>query len=121
MVVLYFKNRESKKAIMGDTLASHISTKVIEECKKKNIMFILLSPNSTHLCQPLNISYFTPVNPAWRPVLEEWKMSSRGCIPKTNFSSCYEVRWKIFKTKAARIYEVVLKLAVFFVLIGMKC
>lgn len=49
----YFRNREGKKAIIGDNLASHLSAKIIQECEDHNIMFIFLPRNSTHVCQPL--------------------------------------------------------------------
>lgn len=87
VVIPYFRSREGKKAIIGDNLASHLSARIIEECANNDIMFIFLPPNSTHVCQPLDVSFFKPLKTAWRKVLTEWKMRNRGCIPKTQFPS----------------------------------
>lgn len=73
------------KVIIGDNLASHISVKVIEECEQNNIRFVLLPPNATHLCQPLDVAFFRPLKVKWREVLEEWKAKYRGSLPKDTF------------------------------------
>jgi hypothetical protein len=33
---------------------------------KKIILFVFLPPNSTHLCQPLDVAVFRPMKIAWR-------------------------------------------------------
>lgn len=77
--------RDIPKVIIGDNLSSHLTLSVIEDCVQHNIRFTLLPPNSTHLCQPLDVAYFRPLKGAWRTVLEEWKKRNRGVIPKTEF------------------------------------
>lgn len=85
-VLPYFKKQGPKpKALIGDNLASHLSLHVISECEKNNIKFILLPPNSTHLCQPLDVAFFRPLKRGWRESLTNWKAKNRGCIPKTEF------------------------------------
>lgn len=83
----YFKKLpiESPKALIGDNLASHISQSVIDLCRENNIRFILLPPNSTHICQPLDVAYFRPLKSAWRDVLLNWKLKHRGVVPKDTF------------------------------------
>lgn len=71
------------KAIIGNNLASHISLSVIDECKKYNIRFILLPPNNTHLCQPLDVAFFRPLKIQWQKFI--YKNKNRGCIAKTEF------------------------------------
>ena len=44
-----------KKMLVGDNLRSHISLEVIDLCRKKDIQFVCLPPNSTHLTQPLDV------------------------------------------------------------------
>ncbi|XP_049787110.1 uncharacterized protein LOC126190695 [Schistocerca cancellata] len=68
----YFRklDKDSPKVLIGDNLSSHISMKVINECKENNIRFVLLPPNSTHLCQPLDAAYFRPLKRSWRKVLD---------------------------------------------------
>lgn len=77
--------RDIPKVLIGDNLSSHLTLPVIEECINNNIRFTLLPPNSTHLCQPLDVAYFRPLKGAWRTVLEEWKKKNRGVVPKTEF------------------------------------
>lgn len=48
---------DGPKAIIGDNLASHISANIVKLCTENNIRFILLPPNSTHLCQPLDLAF----------------------------------------------------------------
>lgn len=85
----YFRSKpeDSPKALIGDNLSSHISVSVLEKCRENNIRFILLPPNATHLCQPLDVAYFRPLKIQWRKTLDEWKMTNRGAIPKDKFPS----------------------------------
>ena len=53
VAIPFFKNVEGPKFLMGDNLASHLSVDVIKLCDEKNIRFIFLPSNSTHLTQPL--------------------------------------------------------------------
>ncbi|XP_046995926.1 uncharacterized protein LOC124608190 [Schistocerca americana] len=77
--------KEVPKAVTGDNLSSHISINVLQKCREHNIKFILLPPNSTHLCQPLDVAYFRPLKAEWCKVLEEWKLNNRGPIMKDKF------------------------------------
>lgn len=76
---------DGPKAIIGDNLASHISANIVKQCTENNIRFILLPPNSTHLCQPLDLAFFSPLKTAWRKLLSEWKMKNRGAVRKDQF------------------------------------
>lgn len=62
IAVPYFKkfDADTPKVLIGDNLSSHISLRVIQECKQLNIPFVFLPPNSTHLCQPFDAAYFRP-------------------------------------------------------------
>lgn len=87
LVLPYFKKFDQNlpKVMIGDNLASHISVPVIEECKRHNIRFVLLPPNSTHLCQPLDVAFFRPLKIKWSETLRDWKSTNRGTIPKDHF------------------------------------
>ena len=71
---------DGKKVIIGDNLSSHLSVNVLKLCEQENISFVLLPPNSTHLCQPLDVSFFGPMKRHWRRILEAYKMKN----PKTS-------------------------------------
>lgn len=85
IVLPYFKKREGKKALIGDNCSSHLSLWVIERCKKENIAFILLPPNTTHLSQPLDVAFFRAIKEHWRDVLDHWKQTNRGALQKDAF------------------------------------
>lgn len=76
---------DGPKVVLCDNLASHKAVEIIQMCEQNNIRFVLLPPNSTHLCQPLDVSYFRPLKMKWKEVLAEWKKKNRGCIPKDRF------------------------------------
>ena len=73
--------------IIGDNLSSHFSHLVVTEAANHNIRFVTLPPNTTHLCQPLDVAIFRPVKIAWRNILDNWRRESRikGSIPKNQF------------------------------------
>lgn len=71
------------KIVVGDNLASHFSHAVIKASQKDNIYITLLSPNLTHIMQPLDVSMFAPIKRNSRQILD-WPTTSRirGNIPK---------------------------------------
>lgn len=84
----YFKKlpKEDPKALIGDNLAAHISTEVVDSCEKNNIKFILLPANSTHLTQPLDVSVFRPMKRHWRQIVATHKQSNKTSnISKADF------------------------------------
>ena len=60
-----------KKVLIGDNLASHISTNVIELCRLNDIEFVCLPPNSTHVLQPLDVAVYGPLKTHWRTILRD--------------------------------------------------
>lgn len=81
----YFRHKDGPKVMIGDNLSSHLSDRVMRACREYNIRFILLPPNSTHLCQPLDVAYFKPVKSAWRDILLNWKQKTRVAFQRINF------------------------------------
>lgn len=49
---------EKKNKIICDNLACHLSVNALKECEQNNIPFVFLPPNSTWLCQLLELPYF---------------------------------------------------------------
>nr|CAH7717026.1 unnamed protein product [Callosobruchus chinensis] len=80
---------DGPKVIIGDNLSSHISLNVLKLCEEQNVRFVCLPPNSTHLTQPLDVAFFSPMKKAWRAILTKWKETSAGSkfttIPKDMF------------------------------------
>jgi len=81
----FIKNLVGTKVLIRDNLASHLSINVIKLCQINEVKFVLLPPNSTHLCQPLDLAFFRPLKSAWRNVLDKWKKKNRGVLPKSEF------------------------------------
>ena len=65
----------------GKYLGSHFSPKVISACIQNDIIFICLPPNTTHLCQPLDVVVFCSAKIEWKDILDkEKRQSSKRCI-----------------------------------------
>lgn len=81
------KRLTGRKVLIGDNLASHFNADVIKECEDSEIDFVCLPKNSTHLTQPLDVSFFRPLKEAWRYCLAKWKDSNTRlkAIPKSSF------------------------------------
>lgn len=83
------KNLAGPKVMIGDNLSSHISIRVLELCKSHNIQFVCLPPNTTHLTQPLNVAFFSPMKRIWQYILRKWKESKSSAkfqtVPKDIF------------------------------------
>jgi len=81
----FLKKKPSPRVLIGDNLSSHVSISVINACIEHDIKFILLPPNTTHICQPLDVAFFGPLKRKWREILLTWKISNRGVVPKSEF------------------------------------
>nr|CAI5823261.1 unnamed protein product [Callosobruchus analis] len=60
---------DGRKVLIGDNLSAHLDDEIIKLCCELDIDFVCLIPNSTHLCQPLDVAFFRPMNSAWREIL----------------------------------------------------
>lgn len=90
IVLPYFSKKEGKKYLIGDNLSSHLSVDVIRLCKDKDIHFVFLPGNSTHLTQPLDVAFFRPMKMSCRNILEEWKQGpgkGEASVQKDRFPS----------------------------------
>lgn len=81
------KRLPGRKVLIGDNLSSHLDGDVIKACNENDISFVCLVPNSTHLCQPLDVGFFRPMKSAWRATLTEWKLQNLRLagVPKDRF------------------------------------
>ena len=77
VALLFCKWKSGRCVLIGDNLSSHFSPDIIKQCNKSNVAFCCLPPHSTHLCQPLDVSFFCPLKAKWRSILAEYK-TARG-------------------------------------------
>lgn len=87
VVLPWAKKLEGPKVLIGDNLSSHINIEVLRECQRANIRFVFLPSNSTHLTQPLDVSFFRPLKIAWRSILTDYKLKNPrdSTLNKTSF------------------------------------
>lgn len=78
---------QGRKVIIGDNLSSHLNADIIIECQRRNIKFIFLPPNSTHITQPLDVGYYGQVKRIWKDILINYKLQNprEGSVNKTSF------------------------------------
>lgn len=95
----YLRRLEGRKIMIGDNLSSHLSLSIINKCVEANIEFKFLPPHSTHICQPLDVSYFRPLKAMWRKQLTKWKLKNKGCLPKSIFPAMLNDCLKMLATK----------------------
>ncbi len=87
IILPWARKTEGPKVMIGDNLSSHFSSDVLDLCEQKNISFVCLVPNSTHLSQPLDVAFYGPLKRKWRKILKEWKLQNTGqaTLPKDAF------------------------------------
>ena len=64
--------------LIQDGHHSHISLELIQQARDNNVVLLCLPPNTTHLLQPLDVGVFAPVKKAWKKILKEYKLQTRG-------------------------------------------
>lgn len=57
---------------------SHVSFQTTEFCREKKIVLICLYPNSTHVLQPLDVSFFRGLKVQWNKHLIKWRTFHAG-------------------------------------------
>lgn len=85
----HVKELPGKKVLLGDNLSSHFCPEVLRLCEENDVAFVCLPPNSTHICQPLDVAFFRPMKESWRQVLSSFKASHLKTtgLPKDVFPS----------------------------------
>uniref|UniRef100_A0A1Y1KZ51 DDE-1 domain-containing protein n=2 Tax=Photinus pyralis TaxID=7054 RepID=A0A1Y1KZ51_PHOPY len=87
VVIPWARRLKGPKVVIGDNLSSHLNVDVLLACQRNNIRFVFLPPNSTHITQPLDVSFFGPLKKAWRTILQDVKLKypSQNCVEKSFF------------------------------------
>lgn len=67
------ENAEFPIIVYMDNHSSHLNLPLATFCREKKIELIMLPPNSTHIMQPLDISFFHPFKEMWKKCVPKWK------------------------------------------------
>ncbi|GAB0090973.1 hypothetical protein DMENIID0001_057610 [Sergentomyia squamirostris] len=59
-----------------DGHASHVTLPLSKFCNENGIVLILLFPNSTHLLQPLDTAFFSPLKKSYTKEVKRWRMNN---------------------------------------------
>lgn len=107
VAIPYFDKKEGKKILIGDNLSSHLSINLIKDCKIKNIHFVFLPANSTHITQPLDVAFFRPTKVSWHDILFGWKKTEGrmlATVPKSIFPRLLKNLFEHLKKTLQQIY-----------------
>lgn len=70
-----------------DGHVSHLTLNLSNFCKKNGIVLVALLANSTHILQPLDVSFFHPLKVLWKNAVRNWRMENNGeRIKRENFA-----------------------------------
>lgn len=74
-----------------DGHASHDNFQVAKECKKREIIFILLYPNTTSFTQPADKGVNGPIKKLYKTVLHDRAVDDEFKLSKSNFAQLIEL------------------------------
>lgn len=74
------------RLLIIDGHASHITSEVIQFCRKEKIVLACLPPHTTHALQPLNVSFFLPLSNTYRRLLvQKFRFNKQVAVNKADF------------------------------------
>ena len=81
--------------LLVDGHSSHIiDLHVSKFCKDNSIHLYCLPPHSSHVLQPLDVTFFKPLKLAWGKVYDEYRLSHPGCVvTKYVFADAFREAW----------------------------
>jgi hypothetical protein len=73
---------------------SHIDLQISKFCKENGIMLYCLPPHSSHITQPLDVGFFSPLNANWKSAVAAFKVSHFGqSLTKEKFAKVFKEAW----------------------------
>ena len=77
---------------------SHISLHLIRPARENNVHLLCLPPNTTHILQPLDVGFFSPLKNSWRKTLKLYRLQTKGQkATKETFPSLITQSWESVK------------------------
>ena len=73
---------------------SHLSLKLLQEAKVRNVHLVCLPAHTSHILQPMDVSVYGPMKATWRTILKKYKTSTRAAnVTKEVFPSLLNHLW----------------------------
>ena len=80
--------------LLLDGHSTHFEPKSLEFARKNKIIVFCLPPHTTHVCQPLDCSFFKPLKDYWRDECHKFYQKNPGLvISKYNFCGIFREAW----------------------------
>lgn len=80
--------------LLIDGHSSHIDLHTSVFCKENKILLYCLPPHSSHLTQPLDVSFFKPLKSAWGKACSDYCSNNPGYqVTKHEFSQIFREAW----------------------------
>ena len=80
--------------LLLDGHSSHFSLEAIKFAAENEFILFCLPPHTTHVAQPLDVSFFAPLKRHWARVCHEYAIDHPGrAVTKFQFSSLFSKAW----------------------------
>ena len=80
--------------LLLDGHSSHFELKTIQLARQNNVIMFCLPPHTTHVCQPLDCSFFGPLKKSWQQECHHFYRKNPGkVISKLNFCRVFRNAW----------------------------
>ena len=80
--------------LLCDGHGSHFTPEAIARAAEKGVVVFCIPPNTTHVAQPLDVSFFAPLKRYWSSICHTYLAENPGCVvTKLNFSLLFSRAW----------------------------
>ena len=80
--------------LLVDGHSSHIDLETSKFCRDNKILLYCLPPHSSHITQPLDVGFFSPLKQSWRSAVASFNCKHAGSpIDKTTFSQVFRTAY----------------------------
>jgi hypothetical protein len=77
-----------------DGHSTHMSLSAAEFCRDNKVVLYCLVPNATHLMQPLDVGFFSPMKKVWKQTVKAWQIEHLGeTVGKKEFPCLLKHAW----------------------------
>ncbi len=83
--------RERPVCLLVDGHSSHIDLETSKFCQENQILLYCLYPHSSHITQPLDVGFFSPLKQAWKKAVTEFNIDNPGLsVDKSTFCRVFK-------------------------------